>query len=56
MGRAPDGLERIAVATDVDWVEHAIKALGWMMPGRVRVFDDDEVDEAERWLVAPGDD
>ncbi len=50
------GWEWIAVATDVDWVEHAIKALGWMMPGRVRVFDDDEVDEAERWLVAPGDD
>ena len=47
--------ERIAVATDVDWVEHAIKAFGWMMPGRIRVFDDDEVDEAKAWLAATDD-
>jgi SpoIIAA-like len=51
------GWERIAVATDVDWVEHAIKAFGWMMPGEVKLFDDDDddVDEAKRWLVS-GDD
>jgi hypothetical protein len=44
--------ERIAVATDVDWVERAVKAFGWMMPGQVKVFDDDEVEEAKRWLAA----
>ena len=52
----PTGWARIAVATDVDWVEHAIKAFGWMMPGRVRLFDDDDVDEAKRWLVLPDED
>src|SRR4029079_15803211 len=47
------GWERIAVATHVDWVEHAIKAFGWMMPGEVKLFDDDddEVDGAKRELV-----
>ena len=45
------GWERVAVVSDADWLEHAIKAFGWMMPGEVRVFDDDEVDEAKRWLV-----
>ncbi len=49
------GWERIAVATDVDWVENARKAFGWMMPGQVKVFDDDEVDEAESWLAADAD-
>ena len=47
--------ERIAVATDVDWVENALRAFGWLVPGEVRVFDDDEVDEAKAWLAAEGD-
>jgi hypothetical protein len=45
------GWERIAVVTDADWIENCIKAFGWMMPGEVKVFDDDEVDEAKRWLT-----
>jgi hypothetical protein len=48
--------ERIAIATDVDWVESAVKAFGWLMPGRVRLFDDDEVDRAKLWLVTPDED
>jgi hypothetical protein len=47
------GWERIAVVTDADWIENSIKAFGWMMPGEVRVFDDDEVDDAKRWLTEP---
>ena len=47
--------EGIAVATDVDWVENALHAFAWMVPGKVRVFDDDEVDEAKAWLAAEGD-
>jgi hypothetical protein len=42
--------ERIAVVTDTDWLEKAIKALGWMVPGEVRVFDDDNRDDAVKWL------
>lgn len=50
------GWERIAVATDVDWVEHAVKAFGWLLPGKVKVFDDDEQEDARRWLAAEGED
>src|SRR5262245_55288666 len=49
------GWERIAVVTDEDWLENSIKAFGWMMPGEVKVFDDDEVDEAKAWLTRPSD-
>jgi hypothetical protein len=45
--------ERVAVVTDVDWIENAVKAFGWLMPGRIRVFDDDDVDQAKLWLVTP---
>jgi SpoIIAA-like len=45
------GWEKIAIATDIDWIENAIKAFRWMMPGKVRLFDDDEVDEAQLWLA-----
>lgn len=44
--------ERVAVVTDADWVEKAVKAFGWLMHGRIRVFEDDEVDDAKQWLAA----
>jgi len=49
------GWEKIAVVSDADWLENSIKAFGWMMPGEVRVFDDDEVDEAMDWLARNDD-
>ena len=42
--------ERVAVVTDVDWIEKMVKAFGFAMPGEVRVFDDDELDEARLWI------
>ena len=30
--------ERIAVVTDAGWIEHGVKAFGWMIPGEVRVM------------------
>lgn len=43
--------ERIAVVTDKDWIENAVKALGWIIPGEVRTFDDDDQDDAVEWLA-----
>ena len=43
--------EKIAIVTDEDWIEHSIKALGWIMPGEVKVFDDDDRDHAIEWLA-----
>ena len=47
---------RIAIVSDADWLEKGVKTFGWMMPGEVRVFDDDDVDDAKAWLVAGLDD
>lgn len=43
--------ERCAIVTDADWIENAVKALGWMMPGEIRAFDDDDYDDAREWIV-----
>ena len=48
-----DAWARVAVVTDIDWVENGIKAFSWLMPGKIRVFDDDDVDRAKLWLVTP---
>lgn len=42
--------ERVAVVTDVDWIEKMVKAFGFALPGEVRVFDDDDLDEARIWI------
>lgn len=44
--------EKIAVVTDEDWIENAVKAFGWMIPGEVKTFDDDDLDEAKAWIVS----
>lgn len=44
------GFERVAVATDVGWMRTMIKAMGFMMPCPVQLFEVDEVDDAKRWL------
>ena len=44
--------EKVAVVTDRDWVEHAVKAFGWMMPGDVRVFALADLDAAKEWAAA----
>jgi hypothetical protein len=47
------GWVRLAVVTDADWLENSIRAFGWMMPGEVRMFDDDDLDKATSWLAGP---
>ena len=50
--------ERVAIVSDEDWLENAMKAFSWLMPGEVRVFESDDVREAKGWLVGiePDDD
>jgi hypothetical protein len=45
------GWERVAVVSDADWLEHAVNAFGWLVPGEVKVFETDDLDEAKAWLV-----
>jgi anti-anti-sigma regulatory factor len=44
------GFERIAVATDVAWINVGIRALGFMLPCPIKLFRLDEQDDARRWL------
>lgn len=44
--------ERIAVVTDVDWVAHAIRMFAFMMPGRLKIFSNEQRPDAEKWVAA----
>lgn len=45
--------ERVAVVTDADWLENAVKAFGFVFPAQVRVFDEDDLEEARQWVCEP---
>jgi len=44
--------EKIALVTDKDWVDDAIKFMGWMVPGEIQVYSNDDVDAAKEWASA----
>lgn len=41
--------ERLAVVTDKDWMRNAITAFAWVIPGEIRVFEPDELEQAKAW-------
>ena len=41
-----------ALVTNLDWVRHAAKALGWLMGGQLRVFEIDELKAAAGMCAA----
>ena len=44
--------ERIAVVTDHDSYGRMIKGFGFLVPGKVRVFSDADLDDAKAWVAA----
>ncbi len=47
--------ERIAIVTDIAWVRLTVKAIRFLIPGEIRVFDTSEAAEARAWITArPG--
>jgi len=42
--------ERVAVVTDVGWIRMAVKAFGFVIPGHVRIFGNNELAKAQQWL------
>lgn len=44
--------KRIAVVTNHDWVQHAVRMFGWMMPGDCKVFELDGQDDAMKWVTS----
>lgn len=47
--------DRVAVVTDVDWIESMVKALGFAIPAEVKVFDNDELQKARNWISEPAE-
>ncbi|HET8899726.1 MAG TPA: STAS/SEC14 domain-containing protein [Rhodanobacteraceae bacterium] len=45
--------DRIAVVSDNDWVSFAVQAMHWLLPGRVRLFPNAELDAAREWISEP---
>jgi hypothetical protein len=54
-GKHLKGWKRVAIVSDADWLENMVKAFGWMMPGEIKVFESDDVDDAKEWLVGLDD-
>ncbi len=47
--------ERCAVVTDRDSVERAVRGLGSLVPGHVRTFGIEQMDEALAWVASDQD-
>lgn len=48
--------KKIAIVSDADWLENSVKAFGWLMPGEVKVFENDDLVDAKEWLSGSDDD
>jgi hypothetical protein len=42
--------KRFALVTDIDWVAKATRVFTWMIPGEVRIFDLDGLEDARTWI------
>ena len=43
--------KRIAVVSDKEWISHALHAVGWMVPGELKMFGLDELEQAKTWAA-----
>lgn len=43
--------KRIAVVSDKEWVAHTLHALSWMVPGELKIFGLDDVQQAKEWAA-----
>jgi len=42
--------EKLALVTDIEWIRGSLKIFGFVIPGHVRVFKNEELDEAVKWV------
>jgi len=42
--------EKLALVSDIDWINNSIKALGFMMPCPVKIFSPNDLDAAKEWI------
>jgi hypothetical protein len=46
--------ERVAVVTDATWLSRGVRWFAFTIPGKVKVFPYDSLDEAKEWIAADG--
>lgn len=46
--------KRMAVVTDVEWVDRAMHLFAWMVPGQFRTFPVSDLEDAKRWVSSDG--
>jgi len=46
-----DAWKRLAAVTDVEWLGKAVRAFAWLMPGEVKVFALEELQDAKAWVA-----
>ncbi|HEY2437982.1 MAG TPA: STAS/SEC14 domain-containing protein [Solirubrobacteraceae bacterium] len=47
----PHAWKRTAVVTDVDWIAKALHMFSWLMPGEVRLYELDGLEDAKKWVA-----
>lgn len=48
--RNPRAWKKVALVSESGWIEKTVKTLGRLMPGRVKTFELDELDDAKAWV------
>jgi SpoIIAA-like len=43
--------KKLAVVSGVDWVAKSMRLFAWAMPGELKVFEMDGLDEAKEWVA-----
>jgi hypothetical protein len=51
VGQAPHGPGAGRDGVDADWLDNTAGLISRLVPGQVKVFESDEVNEAKAWLV-----
>jgi len=46
-----NSFKRVAVVSDIDWIHHLTALFGWMTPGEVKVFGNDDREAAVLWVT-----
>lgn len=43
--------KRTAVVTELDWIRRTMDLMGWIVPGEMKLFGHDELEEAKEWVA-----
>lgn len=44
--------DKVAMVTDVPWLRNTVKCFAFIMPGKLKVFSNDQRSDAEAWIQA----